>query len=154
MIKMKQLTILTLISIMFFTLQSCTTDSIQKTYPKQNVVLKFKSSSNITTSSEGNNNNEDSITKIEVSIEYINGKPKLISNKILEIDAKLENNKETYGYILKKKEYSSNNYTTMATGMDANYEWSIEDGYGFDGECFVYGTFYHGNNGQTIFVPC
>lgn len=36
----------------------------------------------------------------------------------------------------------------------AYLDWSIDHGWGFYGECLVYGTFYTGNNGVTLFVPC
>ena len=29
-----------------------------------------------------------------------------------------------------------------------------ERGYFYDGECFVYGTMYYGDNGVNLFVPC
>jgi len=48
------------------------------------------------------------------------------------------------GYVLSEKFYSDNQIGRM--------KYKIYSGYGFDGECFVFGTFIEGDSGNTIFI--
>ena len=92
--------------------------------------------------------------EIVAEVIYDDERPKLISDKLIEIEFKNSiSNKFTYGYILKsnrRKLCKSNNIFSRSIGCTP----SIEEGFGFDGTCFVYGTFYNGRNCETLFVPC
>lgn len=102
--------------------------------------------------------NESSIINIASEVEFINGYPKLESSELIELSViNSENNKETYAYVL-NTEKNKQSLVTLNLNYDkqslANCDFSFESGYGFTGNCFVYGHFITGNNCETIFIPC
>jgi len=96
----------------------------------------------------------DSNTKssqiLELEVEVISYNPiKLKSEFLREVSAiNKETGKEMYGYVL-INDYTKSNGFNSSTGPADD-----ETGYFFDGECFVFGTMYYGDNGVNLFVEC
>lgn len=129
----------TLLSIII--LFSCSEDAPIKE-GKVLVKLKFAKEGN---TENGRSSGEDFI-EIEAELIFENSKWILKSENLVEIESfNSETGEVTYGY-----EYignaSSNSSGRVMGGIYRGY-------YGFDGECFIYGTLYEGDNGQSIFVP-
>lgn len=124
-------------------LVSCSEETIDKNPKILELTFEKKIQSNETQKSKEQVSYE--IVKAEVI--FIDNIPKLISDKISEIEITNENGESSFGYILKEQ---TDNYQEKTSKCD----WKVEKGYGFDGRCFVMGTFYHGTNCETIFVPC
>jgi len=99
---------------------------------KQYLNLKFKTN---------HKNNE----LLEIEVEIISYNPiKLKSDLLREVNAIDEKTgKEMYGYVLISNHTKSNGLGPID-----------ETGYFFDGECFVWGTMYYGDNGVNLFVEC
>ena len=136
-------------SLIFF---SCSQEDNQE-LQNETVNLKFETN----TFNSKSNDEENSITKIETEIEFVDGLPKLISSDLVEIPVvNSENNETTYAYVLRseyEQQQSSKNENSEAQ-KSSGCDISFSGGYGFTGRCFVYGTFMTGNNCNTIFMPC
>lgn len=132
------------------TFLACNENEIQNT-ENSKVTLKFLDNQkiNLTKSKES-----ESYIDISSEVEFIDGKPKLLSDELIEVSViNSKTNEITYAYVLKteyKKSFSKNKNQLNKS----NCESSIERGFGFTGRCFEYGTFYNGSNCETIFVPC
>jgi hypothetical protein len=136
-----------IISITFF---ACNENEIQDN-EKSKVTLKFLDNEKIKSSKS---KKTESYIDINTEVEFIDGKPKLLSNELVEISVvNSETNEITYAYVL-KTEYNKSLSKNKNQLSKSQCESSIERGFGFTGRCFEYGTFYNGANCQTLFVPC
>ena len=147
---MKYLSKIAFAIILSLTFFACSENEIQNA-EKSEVTLKFldnqKNSSNKSKSTL-------SYTDITSEVEFIDGKPKLLSEELVEIPViNSKTNKTTYAYVL-KSEYEKSSSKNKSLLNKSQCESSIETGFGFTGKCFEYGTFYNGSNCETIFVPC
>lgn len=123
-----------------FTFHSCSENEIETEEYTESVDFLFEAPH-----SSEQKSNQNSFQTITVDVEYIDGFPKLVSNQIQEIPMTLESNSNTsYGYVL----ITPSENQQKSSGI---VEPGKRMGYGFDGECFVYGTFVEDDNGNTLF---
>lgn len=132
-----------LMLLLAFTFNSCSDNELEPEVSNESVDFLFEESD-----SSSQKSNENSFQTITVVVEYIDGLPKLVSNQIEEIPVILESTDNiSYGYVLKKPSENQQKSTSIV-------EPGIRMGYGFDGRCFVYGTFVEDDNGNTLFWEC
>lgn len=82
--------------------------------------------------------------EVEARVIKIGSKWILRGDGLLEVESIDEAGRLTYGYV----------YAEAPEGDSARALYGIYRGYyGFDGNCFVYGTLIEGDNGVSIFVP-
>lgn len=148
--KMKNFTKIFYALIISLTFLACNENEIQDA-EKTKLTLKFLDNQKI----KSNKSKEhESYIDINAEVEFIDGKPKLISNDLVEVSVtNSETNETTYAYVL-KSEYEESFSRSKNQLNKSKCKFSIERGFGFTGRCFEYGTFINGSNCETIFVPC
>ena len=119
---------------------TCTTDSNE--IHRATVQLKFeKDEFKISKSPEN-------ITIYDVTINSL-GEVQLNNDNLELIEAIEENTQKNSFVIIEKESTSSKKGASIQSKGGGSSR-----GYFFDGECFVYGTMYYGDNGVNLFVPC
>ncbi|MBK1441772.1 hypothetical protein JHJ32_17365 [Parapedobacter sp. ISTM3] len=150
-----------LLSILFTLFQfSCSkAPAIEKEEPiisagKKIVKIKFiKDRDTRYLDSDGGITDKDFI-EVEAEMVFEDSKLVLKSEKLVEIELiDSETGKKTYGY----RYVESNLKIASIAPFEARMEPDLEPGvyrglYGFNGTCFVWGTLYVGDNGESLFV--
>jgi|GEM_PF-3140500 hypothetical protein len=141
-----KISLIAILSILALSVIGCENDEF-KVKPKT-ISLKFE---NI----NYDKSNDLSFTNVQAEVNYIEGKTKLDSDELVELNVQFYQNDVTYAYALKDYHqlWESLPYYNQQKNDNLQNP-QVYSGYGFDGECFVYGRFYEGDNGETLFVPC
>jgi len=138
---MKKILKLNVILMFVLFCDSCSTES-EVDVPQEQIVLKFEMNSPTT--------NKSTIHSVTSGVNFENNLPKLISNKLTEVEAVDFNGQSSYAYILKNEEMR----TKGESGATAKCSASVSVGYAFNGSCFVYGALITGSDCSSLFVAC
>ncbi|TXD80807.1 hypothetical protein ESY86_19925 [Subsaximicrobium wynnwilliamsii] len=72
----------------------------------------------------------------------------------LEISRAVNSETGKESYVIHLKNNSEQNTTAKTGGPVRELFDNVESGYFYDGnDCWIYGTWYHGDNGESLFVP-
>lgn len=141
-----KISLITIVSLLVFSIFGCENDEF-KIKPKT-LSLKFENIND-------DKSNDVSFTNVKAEVDYIEGKAKLESEELVELNVHFYQNDVTYAYALKDYHQLWKKLPYYNQQKNDNLQNpQIYSGYGFDGECFMYGRFYEGDNGETLFVPC
>ena len=118
---------------------SCEKDQINE-ISTHNVSFKFNKSENL-----NDKNNKNQFLEFEVQIIRNGSKLELISDE-LEMSKAINQETGEESYVIHQKSSDSSSLREVNPKIVA--------GYFYDGnDCWIYGTWYHGDNGQSLFVP-
>jgi len=80
-----------------------------------------------------------------------------VNDDELIVDEAINQDTGIKSYVITQRGNNKTTLKALQLSARANFEsggGGFERGYFFDGECFVYGTMYYGDNGVNLFVPC